>query len=272
LHQEIKLKRKHKYHSYLPAERQQRIVGILEKKFSTRSSKLSKLLGVSEMTIRRDLDALEQSGLVERTHGGAVFRQERIAGNFHYQNSKKENPEQKKRIAQKAAAMIEPHDTVYIGEGTTASMLVRFVDAALPFTLFTNNLGVISELASMRMTAELVLLPGTYNPTTHALAGPLTMEMIRQVNATKVFIGADGLSIRAGVSTADLEIATIERSMIQQTRGQVIVMADHPKFGLVAEISIVPLKHIDVLITNRKIPSDFQKNLDKIGVRVVIAS
>jgi DeoR/GlpR family transcriptional regulator of sugar metabolism len=67
------------------------------------------------------------------------------------------------------------------------------------------------------------------------------MEMIRQVNATKVFIGADGLSLKASVSTPDLEIAAIERSMIQQARGQVIVMADHPKFGMVAKISIAPL-------------------------------
>ena len=266
------LKKKDKYHSYLPAERQQRIIDMLKKDFSTRSSNLSDLLGVSEMTIRRDLDVLEQSGLVERTHGGAVFRQERLASSFHYHNSIKENPEQKERIAKKAASMIEPHDTVYIGEGTTASMLVRFVDPALPFTIFTNNLGVISDSETVNMTAELVLLPGTYNPKTHALSGPLTMEMIRQVNATKVFIGADGLSLRAGVSTPDLEIAAIERSMIQQTRGQVIVMADHPKFGLVAEISIAPLKHINVLITNRKIPSDFQKDLDKLGVQVVIAS
>jgi DeoR family fructose operon transcriptional repressor len=149
--------------------------------------------------------------------------------------------------------------------------VVRFVEPAMPFAIFTNNIGVISEFELANISAELVLLPGTYNPTTHALAGPLTIEMIQQVNATKVFLGADGLSLSAGLSTPDLEIAVIERSMIQQTRGQVIVMADHPKFGLVAEMSIAPLKHIDVLITNRKIPVDFQKDLDKMGVQVVIA-
>ena len=95
------LKKKDKYHSYLPAERQQRIIDMLKKDFSTRSSNLSDLLGVSEMTIRRDLDVLEQSGLVERTHGGAVFRQERLASSFHYHNSIKENPEQKERIAKR---------------------------------------------------------------------------------------------------------------------------------------------------------------------------
>lgn len=256
--------------SRLPAERQQRILEILREEFSIRSSNLSDLLRVSEMTIRRDLDLLEQKGLVERTHGGAVFRQERVAGKFHYQSSIKENPEQKKRIAQKAAAMIEANDIVYIGEGTTASMVLRFVEPAMPFTIFTNNLGVISELGVASPAVELVMLPGTYNPTTHALAGPLTMEMIRQVNAGKVFLGADGISLSAGLSTPNLEIAVIERSMIQHTRGQVIVMADHPKFGLVAEMSIAPLKVIDILITNRKIPVDFQKVLDKIGVQVVI--
>jgi DeoR/GlpR family transcriptional regulator of sugar metabolism len=258
-------------HSRLPAERQQQILELLREEFTIRSSNLSELLGVSEMTIRRDLDLLEQNGLVERTHGGAVFRQERVAGKFHYQNSAKENPEQKQRIAQKAASMIAPNDMIYIGEGTTASMVVRFVEPAMPFTIFTNNLGVISELGLMNIAAELVLLPGTYNPTTHALAGPLTMEMIQQVNAGKVFLGADGLSLSAGLTTPNLEIAVIERSMIQHTHGQVIVMADHPKFGLVAEMSIAPLKHIDVLITNRKIPADFQKDLDKMGVQVVIA-
>jgi DeoR family fructose operon transcriptional repressor len=257
-------------HSPLPAERQQRILEILREEFSIRSSNLSELLGVSEMTIRRDFDLLEKQGLVERTHGGAVFRQERVAGNVHYRNSIRKNPEQKQRIAQKAASMITPNDIVYIGEGTTASMVIRFVEPAMPFAIFTNNLGVISEFELVNIAAELVLLPGTYNPMTHALAGPLTIEMIQQVNATKVFLGADGLSLSAGLSTPDLEIAVIERSMIQQTRGQVIVMADHPKFGLVAEMSIAPLKHIDVLITNRKIPVDFQKDLDKMGVQVVI--
>ena len=258
-------------HSPLPAERQQRILEILREEFSIRSSNLSELLGVSEMTIRRDFDRLEKQGLVARTHGGAVFRQERVAGNAHYRNSIKKNPEQKQQIAQKAASMIAPNDIVYIGEGTTASMVVRFVEPAMHFAIFTNNIGVISEFELTNISAELVLLPGTYNPMTHALAGPLTIEMIQQVNATKVFLGADGLSLSAGLSTPDLEIAVIERSMIQQTRGQVIVMADHPKFGLVAEMSIAPLKHIDVLITNRKIPVDFQKDLDKMGVQVVIA-
>jgi len=253
----------------LPAERRQCILDILRKEFTVRSSILSDRFDVSEMTIRRDFDSLEQKGLVERTHGGAVFKQERVAGKFHYQSSIKENLQEKQQIARKAAATVEPHDVIYLGEGTTAALVVRYLDPGRPCTIFTNNLGITSEVDSK--TAEIIILGGTYNSVTHALAGPLTMEMIRQVNATKVFLGADALSLSAGITTPNFEIATIQRSMVKHTRGQVIVMANHTKFGLVAQMSIVPLKQIDVLITNRKIPDDFKNEFNMLGVRVVIA-
>jgi len=255
--------------SLIPAERQQQIIEILRNKLTVRGSILSGLLGVSEMTIRRDLDALERRGFVERTHGGAAFRQERLTGKFNYGHSTRVNPMEKRRIAACASKMIEPNDTVYIGEGYTAAQILRHVDPHLRFTIFSNNIGVTAEMENK--AAELIMLSGTYDPATNALTGPLTMEVIRQVNATKVFLGVDGLSLNRGLTTPNLEIAVIERSMIQYTRGKVIVMTDHSKFGLVAEISIAPLKHIDVLITNRKIPEDYQKNLDLMGVKVVIA-
>jgi DeoR/GlpR family transcriptional regulator of sugar metabolism len=136
--------------------------------------------------------------------------------------------------------------------------MIRYVDSGMPFTIFTNNLGVISEIEDK--TGDLILLGGAYNHTTRALAGPLTMEMISQVNVTKLFLGADGFSLNAGLTTPNLEMATVDRSMIRHTRGKVIVMADHSKFGLVAEI-----------ITDRKIPNDFEQELRSMNVEVVIA-
>ncbi|MFC1877999.1 DeoR/GlpR transcriptional regulator, partial [Thermodesulfobacteriota bacterium] len=84
------------------------------------------------------------------------------------------------------------------------------------------------------------------------------------------FLGADALSISAGMTTPNFDIAIIDRSMIENTRGQVIVLANHTKFGLVAQMSIVPLKQIDVLITNRKLSDDFQKDLAQLGVDVLV--
>ncbi len=253
----------------LPAERQQRILEILREELSVRGSRLGELLGVSEMTIRRDLDSLERQGVVERTHGGAVFRQERVVGRFHYNSAVQENLREKQRIARRAADIIEPNDIIFLGEGTTCAQMIRYVDSGMPFTIFTNNLGVISEIEDK--TGDLILLGGAYNHTTRALAGPLTMEMISQVNVTKLFLGVDGFSLNAGLTTPNLEMATVDRSMIRHTRGKVIVMADHSKFGLVAEIVITPIKNIDVLITDRKIPDDFEQDLRSMNVEVVIA-
>jgi len=95
--------------------------------------------------------------------------------------------------------------------------------------------------------------------------------MIRQVRAAKFFLGADSLSLSAGLTTANLEIAVVERCMISHTRGKVIVIADYSKFGRVAEILIAPLKNINVLVTNRKIPDDFQREFELMGGQVVIA-
>ncbi len=253
----------------LPAERQQRILEILKREFSVRGSNLSELLGVSEMTIRRDLDGLERQGLVERTHGGAVFRQERVAGKFHYRNSAGVHPGEKQAIARRAAALISPHDTIYIGEGVTASLVVRYLEPGMPLTIFTNNLGVIAEIGET--AAELILLGGAYSAATYSVSGPLTLEMIARVNATRLFLGADGLSLGAGITTPNLEIAVIERGMIQHTLGQVIVLADHTKFGLIAEMKVAPLKSIDMMITSGKVPEDFQKELERLQVKVMIA-
>ena len=90
--------------SLLPAERHQRILSILREEFTVRSSRLSELMSVSEMTIRRDLDNLEKQGLIERTHGGAVFRQERVAGKFRYSASGEKNLVEKQNIANRGAA------------------------------------------------------------------------------------------------------------------------------------------------------------------------
>lgn len=253
----------------LPAQRQQHILEILKKEFTVRSTRLSHLLEVSEMTIRRDLDLLEHKGLVERTHGGAIFRQERIVGKFRYQSSIKANPKEKQQIALKAASLIEPHDVIYIGEGTTSAQVIRYADPKMPFSIFTNNLGVIAEVNDM--AADLILLGGGYNRSTYSLSGAMTIEAIRQINATKVFLGADGLSLNTGMTTPNLEIAVINRTMIQHTHGQVIVMANHTKFGLVAKVMTIPFKNIDILITNRKVPRDFQRDLEKSGVNVIIA-
>ncbi len=253
----------------LPAQRRQRILEILQQEPIIRGARLSEMLGVSEMTIRRDLDTLEQQGMVERTHGGAILRQQKVDGKFFYHRSRKQNPGQKQSIAQRAASLVEDHDTIFIGEGYTASQILGHIDPQRPVTVFTNNLAVLPGAG--RTAAEVILLPGVYDADTQSVAGPLTLEMIERIHADKLFLGADGLSLRSGMTTPNLEIAVIERSMIRHTRGKVIVMAEHTKFGMVAQVEIAPMEHIDVIITNREIPGDFRNDLEKLDIELIIS-
>ena len=253
----------------LPAERRQRILESLRSDSAIRVAVLSDRLGVSSMTIRRDLDLLERKGLVERTHGGALLRRTRALGEFRYRASASKHPQLKRRIARQAADMIDSGEVVFLGEGTTAALLMRHLDPGLRCRVFSNNIGAIFEAADK--AAELVLLGGVYQPASQALAGPVTLDMISQVLAAKTFLSADGLSLAEGVTTQTHAIAVTDRHMIRHTRGQVVLMADHTKIGRVGDYVIAEAARIDVLITDGGAAPDFRQHLETLGVRVLVA-
>jgi len=256
---------------WLPAQRRLVILEIIKENYTARSSQLSEQLNVSEMTIRRDLAALEKQGMVKRTHGGAVFHHERMTDKFKYQSSKEVNIEEKEKIARKAVELIEPHDVIFIGEGTTPSLILSHVDPDLPFTVFTNNHGIAAEIGSTPISAELIFLGGMYNMVTCSTAGNFTLEMIDRINANKVFLGVDAFSLRMGLTTRNPEFAAIDRAMIRHTTGQLIVMSDHTKFGLVAALEVAKAKEIDVLVTNFKMSQSFYNDLESLDIRVLLA-
>ncbi len=255
--------------SLLPPERREHILRLIRDGVAIRVSRLSELAGVSEMTIRRDLDVLEQKGMIDRTHGGAVYRENRIVDEFRYNSQVEKNIVEKQRIAQKAASLITAQDIVFIGQGTTTPLVLRYLDPHASIRVITNNLGVINEIHENAV--DLVLLGGRHNEAAHSLVGPATLEMINQVFAAKVLLGVDGLSLRAGLTTPSMEMAAIERAMIRQTRGQVILLVDHDKFGRVADYVIAALDQADVLITDREVPPEFRDDLKSMGVKVIIA-
>jgi len=256
--------------SLIPAQRRQLILDTLKKNYTARCSQLSALLQVSEMTIRRDLGVLERQGMVKRTHGGAVFRHERVTGKFKYLNSKEERFEEKECIAKRAAELIEPNDVVFVGEGFTGSLLLRHVQPSMPFTVFSNNYGIVAEIDSRAISAEVIFLGGVFNPATFATEGNFALEMIERINADRVFLGADGFSLRAGLTTANQNIAAIDRAMIRHTTGQVIVMTDHTKLGLVAAMEIAKPEEVDVLITNLNMSEDFYHDLESLDIKVIM--
>jgi DeoR/GlpR family transcriptional regulator of sugar metabolism len=252
----------------LPSERQQRILELVREQVAVRVSYLSELLNVSEMTIRRDLDLLENQGLLERTHGGAVCRQDRIFEESLYQSRLLTHSEERLSVAQKAASLIEANDTIFIGAGTATAQILRYLDPTLQVRIYTNNLGVLSEM--QESAAKIVFTGGTYETASFSLVGPIAVDMIQQVYATKTFLAVDGLSLKAGLTTVTLEDAMISRTMIRHTQGQIIVLAEHDKFGRVAEMVIAPVERADIVIVDWNISDIYREQLESVGLRIMI--
>ena len=251
----------------LPAERHRRIQELLRERQVVRVSTLSDLMGVSEVTIRRDLEGLEHRGLLERTHGGAVLTQ-RMRSEPAYVDAVASNPEEKRRIGRTAAALIEPGDAVYLNGGTTTLQVFRHL-VAPGVKVMTNHVGIALEAADRDV--ELLLLGGHYRAPSNSVVGPFATDALRRTYANKAFIGVEGVSLRSGLTTPNAAEAEIARVMIEQTRGTVSVVADHGKIGTVADFAIAPLEQVDRLIVDPGIDEGYREQLGEAGIEVVLA-
>lgn len=252
----------------LPAERQRRIGEVLRARGSVRVATLAELLGVSEVTVRRDLEELEQRGLLERTHGGAIEAQ-RLRVETPYQAAIESRAEEKQRIGETAASLIQGPETIFLNGGTTTLQVFRrLTDASL--TVVTNHVGMALE--SGGHPCEVHLVGGVYRANSNSCVGPFATEAIRRVFASRAVIGVEGLSIRSGLTTPAAAEAEVARVMIEQTQGPVVVVADHTKIGTVADFGIAEIDRVQVLITDDGIDGSYRDELEGLGIDVVVAA
>jgi DeoR family transcriptional regulator, fructose operon transcriptional repressor len=251
----------------LPAERHRRIEGLLRERRVVRVSTLSDLMGVSEVTIRRDLEALERRGVLERTHGGAVLTQ-RMRAEPAYVEAISSNPEAKRRIGQAAAELVEPGDTLYLNGGTTTLQVFRHLRAPA-LKVITNHVGIALE--STEHDVDLLLVGGHYRAPSHSVVGPFATEALRRTHATRAYIGVEGVSVASGLTSPVAAEAEIARVMIEQARGRVVVVADHSKIGTVADFVIAPLEAVDALVVDDGVDGEYRDRLVEAGVDVMIA-
>lgn len=251
----------------LPAERQRKIREVLRERGSARVTMLAELLGVSEVTVRRDLEELEQRGYLERTHGGAIQAQ-RLRVEAPYRAAIERRAAEKRRIGEAAAGLVEPDETVFMNGGTTTLQVFRHI-AEPTATVVTNHVGMALE--SREHPCELHLVGGSYRPNSDSCVGPFATEAIRRVFASRAFIGVEGLSIRSGLTTPAAPEAEVARVMIEQTRGPVVVVADHTKVGTVADFGIASLERVGALVTDDGIDDGYLEALHSHGVDVIVA-
>ena len=235
----------------LPLERQQKISDILSENGIVQVSRLAAAFGVSELTIRRDLDQMEEAGLLKRTHGGATILRN-LNAEPHYLQKAAMFAEEKRRIAEKAASLVQDDDIVMVNSGTTASaVLGALLESGKMLTIITNNIDVFNHPDTIGRCA-IVLIGGAYRSRSRSLSGSLATKSLEGMFANKSFIGVDGISEEAGLTTPIYEESVVSNMMLRHTTGQAFVIATHNKIGVTSNYRIGKVEEIHGIITDRE--------------------
>lgn len=253
-------------------QRRFQIMALLEiqRRVSTRD--LSAQLGIADAPIRRDLVILEKLGLLKRVRDGAVAIPHYRQGKEHSAKMNL-NREKKERIGQAAASLIHAGESVVLDSGTTPLQVARHICSDLrlsgDLTIYTASLPIFHEIGSCP-GIRLMLLGGIYLPEHEALVGPQTIKNLQDVQADKLFLGADGITLSNGVTTAGILEADVNQYMLRASK-EVIIVADSSKIGIIGLVSLIDLNRVNKLVTNQDAPPDFVEAVRNRGVEVLLA-
>ncbi len=232
-------------------------------------SDLSRDFDVSEVTIRNDLNQLEQKRAVIRARGGAIKPTLRVGVDFELSDKDKINFREKQRIGERAAQLVENGDTIIIDSGTTTQELANHLNQVTNLTVITNALNIAIKLSENKNIS--VIVPGGFlRKQSLSLVGTPAEKGIRGYYCDKLFLGVDGLDVNYGLSTPNVEEAHLNQVMIEHAR-QVILLTDSSKFLRKSLAFICPPTSIDILVTDDQIESEDQRQLESSGVKVLIA-
>jgi DeoR/GlpR family transcriptional regulator of sugar metabolism len=242
----------------LARHRQSLILQAVRSDGSARVSDLTHRLGVSDMTIRRDLEVLARDGLVEKVHGGAVLPGTAASHEPGFEAKLVLERPEKMAIARAAANLVRPGTAIALAAGTTTFALAQCLLDVPGLTIVTNSLRVTSAFSGTRGldgTADSVVLTGGVRTPSDALVGPVADLTVRSLHFDLLFLGCHGFDAEAGLTTPNLAEAETNRAFIRVAR-RVVVLADHTKWGLISLSSFARLSEIDVLITDDMLPPD----------------
>lgn len=230
---------------------------------------LASRFGVSEMTIRRDLDKLEQTGQVIRTHGGAMPA-ERMGFEFDFASRRQANRESKRIIAEKAAQMVRPGQRLILDTGTTTLELAAQLKDMSGITVITPSLAVASVL-QFSHNIETVLLGGVIRKGSPDLTGVVTEHTLEMFAADIAFQGADGIGDDGTMYNADIRIANVDLK-IRQRAQKTYVLCDSSKIGVTSLAANGDVSEVDAFITDDGIDRKLKEKFERMGAKIIIAT
>jgi len=253
-------------------ERRWLIVEAIERNRRMTVQALTSYFGLSEVSIRRDLDYLARNGLIQRVHGGAEAAA-RSASSGVFEARALRNVAVKAAIAGEAVKLLRPGDRVLLDSGTTALAVARALPPELKdggdLTVMTRSLAIASLLREAR-GIRLLVLGGLYANAFDTFIGPQVQRLLEDVHVDRLIIGADGVHSEAGLTTDNLLETDLFRTMAKRSE-QVIVVADSSKVGTNRLQTILTFAEIDVFVTDAGLPDDVRERLREHDVDVVVA-
>lgn len=254
----------------LARHRQSLILQAVRNEGSARVSDLTQQLGVSDMTIRRDLEVLARDGLVEKVHGGAVLPGSHNGHEPAFEERLVLERSEKNAIARAAASLVRPGTAIAIAAGTTTFALAQCLLEVPGLTVVTNSLRVASLFSADRgPDVASVVLTGGMRTASDALVGPVADLTITSLHFDTLFVGCTGLDAEVGLSTQNLAEAETNRALIKVAR-RVVVLADHTKWGVIGLASFAPVDKVGVLVTDTLLPADAHLALVGAGVGEIV--
>ncbi|MDY4968757.1 MAG: DeoR/GlpR family DNA-binding transcription regulator [Lachnospiraceae bacterium] len=238
----------------LTEERKSQILKLVEHNGSVSVQELMTLLDASESTIRRDLNDLDKKKLLVKVHGGAVAVSKSITADSYVSSRADLNREKKKKIAQYAAALIGDDDLVYLDAGTTTGFIADYLSCK--GTVFVTN--AIMHARKLSGMGYRVYMPGgMLKERTEALTGTQTCEYLSRFHFTKGFFGTNGVTVKDGFTTPDIQEGTVKETAIRQTE-QRFVLCDGSKFDRVSSVTFAGFSEASV-ITDETVPEAYRR-------------
>lgn len=252
----------------LAAERQKKIVELINLRSSMRVTELSEEFSVTEETIRRDLEKLEKNNELKRSHGGAVTIKDSLS-EIDFNTRQITNIEEKQKIANEAVKLVKSGDRIILDASTTAWYMSKIIPD-IPLVVITNSLKVAMEL-SQKEQVKIISTGGILLPKSLSLVGPVAEDTLDKYHVTTAFISSKGVNIESGLTDSHEQQALVKKKMLARAKKRVL-MVDSSKFNNTDFATIANLNQITDCITDDQIDEDLKKQLQKLNVNMHIVS
>jgi DeoR family transcriptional regulator of aga operon len=257
----------------VPAEvRRERMVALVSERSFVRVSDLSEAFGISEVTVRADLEVLDKRRVIRRVRGGAVPAGRRLRDEPSFEQSLGSSATEKQLIGKAAADLVQPAESIILDVGTTTTFIARSLMAReelQDLVILTNALNIALELESAIPRFSVIVTGGTLRRLQHSLVDPMGRYLLQETNADTVFLGCNGVDARHGVTNINAPEAEIKKRMLASASRRIVV-ADGSKVGQVELARVTGVTGVDLLITGPSAPEQELEALRRHGLEVMV--